>query len=78
MMVLRTLLGVFESPISPGFTLITSIWYKPSQHAARHGLWFAGNAMGAMTGALVAYGCAYIGYEKIARWQARPSTPFLL
>ncbi|KAL4997483.1 major facilitator superfamily domain-containing protein [Aspergillus recurvatus] len=69
MMVLRALLGVFESPISPGFTLITSIWYKPSQHAARHGIWFAGNSMGAIAGALVAYGCAYIDRALIARWQ---------
>jgi MFS family permease len=46
LMVLRFLLGAMESVISPGFSLITSLWYKPSEHALRHGMWFAGNGMG--------------------------------
>ncbi|KAJ5365462.1 hypothetical protein N7517_008348 [Penicillium concentricum] len=69
MMVVRTLLGVLESPIGPGFTLITSIWYRPSEHAARHGLWYAGNSLGAMTGTLVAYGCAHIQNGPLAPWR---------
>ncbi|KAF5565608.1 major facilitator superfamily domain-containing protein [Fusarium phyllophilum] len=37
---LRVLLGAFEATISPGFTLITGLWYKPSEHARHHSLWF--------------------------------------
>ncbi|KAF5531557.1 DAL5-Allantoate ureidosuccinate permease [Fusarium napiforme] len=40
--VLRILLGAFEAAIGPGFTIITSTWYKPSEHALRHGLWYGG------------------------------------
>ncbi|OJJ51394.1 hypothetical protein ASPZODRAFT_156286 [Penicilliopsis zonata CBS 506.65] len=69
MMVTRTLLGVLESPISPGFTLITSMWYQPSEHAARHGLWYAGNSMGASVGSLIAFGCAHLQNGTLSRWQ---------
>ncbi|KAJ9622827.1 hypothetical protein H2204_011436 [Knufia peltigerae] len=69
-MVTRTLLGVFESVVSPGFTLITSIWYKPSEHALRHGFWYAGNSMGACIGTLIAFGCAHIHHKGgLAAWR---------
>jgi hypothetical protein len=32
-MVLRFLLGAFESIVSPGFSLVTGLWWKPSEHA---------------------------------------------
>lgn len=45
LMVLRVLLGVFESTISPGMSLLTGLFYKPQEHALRHGIWFAGNGI---------------------------------
>lgn len=59
--VLRVLLGVTESTISPGFSLLTGIWYKPSEHAWRHGIWFLGNGIANTFGGLLAYGIAHIG-----------------
>ncbi|KAI0149369.1 major facilitator superfamily domain-containing protein [Pestalotiopsis sp. NC0098] len=56
LMVLRTLLGVFESGISPGFSLITGMWYTPKEHVSRHSFWFAGNAIASMIGSMIAYG----------------------
>ncbi|KAI9166392.1 transporter [Paramyrothecium foliicola] len=56
LMVLRTLLGVFESAISPGFSLITGMWYTPHEHVSRHSFWFAGNASASIVGAMIAYG----------------------
>ena len=59
LMVLRTFLGVFESAISPGFSLITGMWYTPQEHVSRHTFWFAGNASFSIIGSLIAYGIAH-------------------
>jgi len=56
LMVLRSFLGVFESAIRPGFSLITGMWYTPHEHVSRHSFWFAGNASASMVGAMIAYG----------------------
>ncbi|TVY82130.1 putative transporter [Lachnellula suecica] len=68
LMVLRTFLGALESPITPGFSLITSMWYTPREHASRHCFWFAGSAVASILGALVAYGLlSYHG--SMAQWR---------
>ncbi|KAL4932257.1 major facilitator superfamily domain-containing protein [Aspergillus undulatus] len=56
LMVLRTFLGIFESAISPGFSLITGMWYTPKEHVSRHSFWFAGNAISSLIGSGIAYG----------------------
>ncbi|KAG9228163.1 MFS allantoate transporter-like protein [Amylocarpus encephaloides] len=67
--VLRVLLGMTESTVSPGFSLLTGIWYKPSEHAWRHGLWFVGNGIANTFGGLLAYAIAHIkGDLKPWRW----------
>lgn len=68
LMVLRVLLGVFESIISPGFSLITSLWYKPSEHSLRHGIWFAGNGLASIFGGLLGYGIGKI-HDKVSAWR---------
>ncbi|RKL33497.1 hypothetical protein BFJ72_g10013 [Fusarium proliferatum] len=70
---LRVLLGAYEATISPGFTLITELWYKPSDHAARHSLWFLENSVGSLLGSLIAYGCTFITGGPLAPW--RVSSP---
>jgi len=65
---LRVLLGVFESTISPGFTLVTGLWYTPAEHATRTSLWFSGNALGSVFGGLVAYAIAHIKHS-LAPWK---------
>ncbi|ATY62811.1 vitamin H [Cordyceps militaris] len=68
LMALRFLLGVFESSISPGFSLVTGLWYKPSEHAARHGIWCAGNTTASIFGGLLAYAISHIKSD-IAAWR---------
>lgn len=69
-MALRTLLGVFESAISPGFSLITGMWYTPREHVSRHSIWFAGNAIAGIIGSLISYGL--LRYEgNLAQWKVR-------
>ena len=67
-MVLRVLLGAFESIVSPGFSLITGLWYKPSEHALRHGIWFAGNGIASIFGGVLGYAIGEI-HDKLAPWR---------
>lgn len=70
LMVLRTLLGVFESGTSPGFSLITGMWYTPKEHVSRHSFWFAGNALASMIGSMIAYGILH--YKgSFPQWKVR-------
>jgi len=66
-MVLRYLLGTFESVISPGFSMMTSVWYKQSEHASRHGAWFVGNSIASIFGGFISFGLANI--TTFAAWK---------
>lgn len=55
---LRILLGVFEAAVTPGWTLITSQWYKKSEQGARTCLWFSFNGVASIIGGFIAYGLA--------------------
>ncbi|KEF53541.1 uncharacterized protein A1O9_10516 [Exophiala aquamarina CBS 119918] len=65
---LRILLGVFEAAINPGFTVITSTWYKPSEHALRHGLWYEGASVAYIFGGILAYAISHVK-SAIKSWQ---------
>lgn len=65
---LRTLLGIMESAVSPGFSLVTGIWYRRSEHPMRHGIWFVGNATSGLFGGLIAYGMEHI-HSKYSPWR---------
>lgn len=47
---LRTLLGIFESAVTPAFVIITSQWYKKEEVFLRTALWFSFNGVGALLG----------------------------
>ncbi|KAF7719350.1 Uncharacterized protein PECH_006366 [Penicillium ucsense] len=68
MMVTRFLLGCTEASLSPGFTLITSLWYRTSEQPLRAGIWFCGNAISAILGNLIAVGILQIK-EHLYPWQ---------
>jgi MFS family permease len=70
LMVLRVFLGVFESTISPGLSLVTGLWYKRSEHAARHGIWFAGNSISSALGGLLGFGIGHI-HNSVDPWRVR-------
>ncbi|CAL1185368.1 unnamed protein product [Candida parapsilosis] len=54
--VLRTIMGMLESSITPAFTILTSQWYKKEEHFLRTTWWFASNGFGTILGSLIAYG----------------------
>lgn len=47
---LRTLLGAFESAVTPAFVIITSQWYKKEEVFLRTAIWFSFNGVGIMLG----------------------------
>ncbi|KAF3385328.1 hypothetical protein F1880_002224 [Penicillium rolfsii] len=69
MMVARFLLGCTEASLSPGFTLITSLWYRTSEQPLRAGIWFGGNALSLIIGGLIAIGVLQIEHSSLKAWQ---------
>ncbi|KAJ5630798.1 uncharacterized protein N7484_010898 [Penicillium longicatenatum] len=67
-MVTRFLLGCTEASMSPGFTLLTSLWYRTSEQPLRSGIWFCGNSLSLIFGNLIAAGIIHIN-SKLASWQ---------
>lgn len=67
-MVARLFLGCTEASLSPGFTLITSLWYRTSEQPLRHGIWFCGNALSMIFGNLIAVGILQIE-NGLKAWQ---------
>ncbi|VEU23249.1 DEKNAAC104365 [Brettanomyces naardenensis] len=58
LVVLRVLLGVLESAVTPAMMLITSQWYKKEEQFFRTSIWFACNGLGTILGGGIAYGIA--------------------
>lgn len=67
-MVARFFLGCTEASLSPGFTLITSLWYRTSEQPLRHGIWFCGNSLSLIFGNLIAVGILQIDHS-LKAWQ---------
>lgn len=57
-MVLRVLLGMLESAITPAFMLITAQWYRREEQFFRTTLWVMCNGLGNIIGSGTAYGLA--------------------
>lgn len=54
--VVRFFLGVFESAVTPGFTLFTSQWYKKEEQGTRVAIWGSFNGFAQVIGGVLAYG----------------------
>lgn len=68
LMVTRFFLGCTEASLSPGFTLITSLWYRTSEQPLRAGIWFCGNSLSLIFGNLIAVGILQIK-SNLKAWQ---------
>lgn len=67
-MALRFLLWAAEASISPGFTLLTGMWYTREEQPLRYGLWFAGSSAASAFGGLICFGIAHI-HASIETWK---------
>ncbi|ODQ68089.1 hypothetical protein NADFUDRAFT_68405 [Nadsonia fulvescens var. elongata DSM 6958] len=54
--VLRTLLGILESAVTPAFVILTFHWYKFEEQFSKTSFWFVFNGLGTILGGSIAYG----------------------
>ncbi|CRG92605.1 putative transporter C417,10 [Talaromyces islandicus] len=67
----RTLLGIFEACCQPSFVILSGMWYKREEQAARVSYWYMMNGGQQIVGGLLAYCFSLIGSDKALKsWQA--------
>ncbi|KAK4096176.1 MFS general substrate transporter [Parathielavia hyrcaniae] len=69
LVVVRTLLGIFESVCQPAFVIISSTWYKREEQASRVTYWYMMNGAQQMVGGLLAYCFSLITSGPLKSWQ---------
>ncbi|KAE8226630.1 hypothetical protein CF319_g803 [Tilletia indica] len=52
----RFFLGAVESAVSPGFVLVTRMWYVKEEHPVRLGIWYSATGLFSIFSGLVNYG----------------------
>ncbi|CAE7140147.1 unnamed protein product [Rhizoctonia solani] len=52
----RVFLGVIESAVSPGFVIVSSMWYKRSEQPMRIGIWYSATGLFSIFSGAVNYG----------------------
>ncbi|GAB1196565.1 major facilitator superfamily domain-containing protein [Aspergillus pseudonomiae] len=71
LVVVRTLLGIFEAVCQPSFVILSGMWYKREEQAATVTYWYMMNGGQQIVGGLLAYCFSLIGKDKaIHSWQA--------
>ncbi|BCS19541.1 putative MFS transporter [Aspergillus puulaauensis] len=69
LMVVRFLLGVFESCVQPAFIVMTAMWFTRQEQAVLTSLWYCMTGVQLMVGGILAWGTShYIGHH-IKSWQ---------
>ncbi|KAE9582897.1 putative transporter [Colletotrichum fructicola] len=69
LMVVRFLLGVFESCVQPAFIIMTSMWYTKREQSILTSLWYCMTGVQLMVGGLIAYGASHYNGHDIKSWQ---------
>ncbi|KAE9374012.1 allantoin permease [Stipitochalara longipes BDJ] len=66
---LRALLGAFESVVTPGLILITTMWYKKSEQPFRIGIWFCSTGLARASGGLGSFAFQHYHGRVFKSWQ---------
>ncbi|GAB7329172.1 hypothetical protein MBLNU13_g00993t1 [Cladosporium sp. NU13] len=69
LMIVRFLLGMFESCVQPTFIILTSMWYTREEQALLTALWYCMTGVQLMVGGLLAYGISHYTDGIIYPWQ---------
>ncbi|CUM66594.1 uncharacterized protein PRCAT00004263001 [Priceomyces carsonii] len=69
LMVLRTLLGLFEAPVAPCLIAITAMWWTKAEQARRTCLWYMMIGVAQIIGSLISFGFQHVKSTNIASWQ---------
>ncbi|KAH9950247.1 MFS general substrate transporter [Amylocystis lapponica] len=67
--VCRMFLGICEGAITPGFMLVTSMFYTRQEQTQRVGYWFLMNGAAVIMLGLIAYGTLHITTGSLEAWQ---------
>ncbi|KAH3666382.1 hypothetical protein WICMUC_005650 [Wickerhamomyces mucosus] len=68
LMVIRTLLGIFESPLSPGFVVISSMYWTKDESLKRTGIWVAMAGLSVILGGILSFGFLHVS-TGFANWK---------
>ncbi|KAJ8481254.1 hypothetical protein ONZ45_g15369 [Pleurotus djamor] len=69
LVVVRTLLGVFECVCQPAFVFLSTMWYTRDEQALIIGSFYSMNGFQQCVGGLIAYGIAQIETPHLKNWQ---------
>jgi len=65
----RFIMGMCEGAITPGFMIVTSMFYTRQEQTKRTGYWFLMNGFAIIILGFVAFGCIHIKSTRIMPWQ---------
>ncbi|RDX42116.1 MFS general substrate transporter [Lentinus brumalis] len=68
-MINRFFLGLLEAIVTPGMTILTSIWYAQNEVPFRSLIWYSFNGWAGIFGGFVAYGIGHIESPEIDLWK---------
>ncbi|KAI0707433.1 MFS general substrate transporter [Cerioporus squamosus] len=68
-MINRLFLGLVEAVVTPGITILTSIWYAQSEVPFRTLIWCSFNGWAGIIGGFLAYGIGHIDSPQIDLWK---------
>ncbi|KAF5267580.1 hypothetical protein BFJ63_vAg12167 [Fusarium oxysporum f. sp. narcissi] len=69
LVIVRTLLGIFESACQPCFVILSAIWYRREEQASRVTYWYMMNGAQQIVGGLLAYCFSLIKTGPLKSWQ---------
>nr|VWP02591.1 Mitogen-activated protein kinase hog1 (MAP kinase hog1) (EC (BcSAK1) (Stress-activated mitogen-activated protein kinase) [Ganoderma boninense] len=69
LIIVRTLLGVFETVCQPAFVFLSTMWYRREEQAFVIGAFYSMNGFQQCVGGLLAYGVAHIHDQPLKNWQ---------
>ncbi|KAK4112330.1 MFS general substrate transporter [Canariomyces notabilis] len=69
LVVVRTLLGIFEAACQPAFVVLSAMWYRREEQAARVTYWYMMNGAQQVVGGLLAYCFSLIESGPLKSWQ---------
>ncbi|KAK0630889.1 major facilitator superfamily domain-containing protein [Bombardia bombarda] len=69
LVIVRSLLGLFESACQPAFVVLSAIWYRREEQTARVTYWYMMNGAQQVVGGLLAYCFSLISTGPLKSWQ---------
>lgn len=69
LMVIRTLLGLFESSLAPALIIISSMWWNKTENMKRTGIWSAASGISTIVGGLLSFAFQHVHNASLEAWQ---------